>query len=375
MLDLVIREFQRRRILFADKLCPLFCASYCCHVFNLANRRTEAWVASGHPVDSRLHLLYVAPTGCGKNLYLEHFLEEGFGVLHGTLPTKFEGSMTEAGFVGTIKTLNGEVYERPGLAREFSEGIVGIEEFSAITKHMSADYGLPLDTQLLSALDSGRVVKRLGAGVIEYRTSITLWTATQPARYELRSGLGRRFLFLCVLPTWQELQRIRRERRRQKGVRLDPKALAEIQEKALAIKMGVQDVRSVDFDIYDLMDQLGVPHWEEMLMERLALGLFLARYGPERHMTVVLSREDEDVMALCARWRRWTAFGAEKVLFLRVLRSVEPVNRHRFLDMMTHYGYDHGDSTRILAWLRQHGYVKNHANRLETTRLALELSI
>jgi len=55
-----------------------------------------------------------------------------------------------------------------------------------------------MKNQLLTSLDNGRVQKALRAGWVSYTTRYTVWAGTQPARFELDSGLDRRFFIIDI---------------------------------------------------------------------------------------------------------------------------------------------------------------------------------
>jgi len=372
LLESVIEEFQRRQILFAGYLCPFFLSSFACHAFNILNAQEGILWQAGAKANTRLHLLMIAPTGAGKNLYLDHFLSKDYGILGGIVPSTFELSMTEAGFTGTIRKNKGGWETKYGMAWEYRRGIIGVEEFSAITRSLMAKPNsapISLDAVLLSALDSGRVIKRLAGGKIEYKTDVTLWVGTQPARYEMSSGLGRRFCFIAVLPNARELFEIKMKRRAQMGVKLDLDSLQSIRSATVSFLDSLRNCESISFDesVYDMFDRLKIPHWDEILMERLLLGLHLVRRTKLKSSeSVVADSLGEELVQKAIKFRRWASFGAERVLFLRVLKSLEPLYRKEFLIQMTHYGYDFAESQRILSYLIQRGFVKDKMGKLST---------
>lgn len=88
----------------------------------------------------------LAPPGFSKTFWLEQFLRGIQAILKGSsIDIGFEGAMTEAGFVGTTKFVDGERRIIRGCAKVFCDAIVGIEEFSALTEMMKAQYSKQLD--------------------------------------------------------------------------------------------------------------------------------------------------------------------------------------------------------------------------------------
>ena len=60
------------------------------------------------------------------------------------------------------------------------------------------DHSLDMKNQLLTSLDNGRVQKAMRNGWVRYTTRYTVWAGTQPARFELDSGLDRRFFIIDI---------------------------------------------------------------------------------------------------------------------------------------------------------------------------------
>tara|TARA_Y100001938_G_C8023262_1_gene396533 strand:- start:424 stop:1194 length:771 start_codon:yes stop_codon:yes gene_type:complete len=51
---------------------------------------------------------------------------------------------------------------------------------------------------MLTSVDNGRVKKAMRAGWVEYTTRYTLWAGTQPGRFEMESGMDRRFFIIDI---------------------------------------------------------------------------------------------------------------------------------------------------------------------------------
>ena len=92
----------------------------------------------------------------------------------------------------------------------------------------TGSFGHVLGHSVETALDSGMIRKRLAAGKIEYQTNFTLWTGVQPARYQLSSGLARRFLFLLFIPNFKDIQAFKVNRRLAKNVKTNTLGLQKI---------------------------------------------------------------------------------------------------------------------------------------------------
>ena len=280
--EAILNELEARNVAYARKFPPYYISSLGCHIFNIMNQQKGIYTEAGLKVNTRQHIILVTVPGFGKSFWLRQFLENELSLVKGTkIGCTFESQMSEAGFVGTAKfNSEGVAQESPGLCRNESNSIVGIEEFSAISAAVSQNYNAGLDTALLTALDSGMVRKRLAAGKIEYQTNLSLWTGVQPARYELSSGLARRFLFLLLIPNFNDIKQFKLNRRSSKNVKTNTLTLGKLKA---AINTRYDDImkklEKVEFDrtVYKKLDELDVVHYEEPLYERIALGYWLMK--------------------------------------------------------------------------------------------------
>ena len=132
---------------------------------------------------------------------------------------------------------------------------------------------------MLTALDSGMIRKRLAAGKIEYQTNFTLWTGVQPARYQLSSGLARRFLFLLFIPNFKDIQAFKVNRRLAKNVKTNTLGLQKIKTHINHRFDDIQKMKKITFsqDFFAYLDKKNIIHYEEPLYERIALGYWLMK--------------------------------------------------------------------------------------------------
>ena len=124
-----------------------------------------------------------------------------------------------------------------------------------------------VDAALLDLLDSGEVHKTLKHGEIEYRSRATMWFGLQPCFVDMRQGHARRLFFLVFIPSREEQSEVRDARRRGRGIGPDQGMLESIR---LAITRRAEELKSVkevniDEKFYSLMDELDVPHADEIL--------------------------------------------------------------------------------------------------------------
>lgn len=234
---------------------------------------------AGKVPNTRLHVMMVAFPGFCKTFFQQLFLEdENDSLIKGSfIPCRFAGDMTNAHFVGRISSnpMTGEMQYTPGLCDSSRDYIIGIDEFSAVTKSQKQDYNFGLDTNLLKALDSGDIQLGRAAGEKEFHTDLTLWAGTQPARYDLGSGFSRRFLFLPLYPSMEDVRTIDRCRDESRGINTPPQIMRRIK---MSINQKYEEIWKNISGVYfgdefkKELNSMNLFHYEKDLMERLALG-------------------------------------------------------------------------------------------------------
>ncbi len=89
--NLILEELKYRNVMYYDRFGPFYIVSIGAHLFNLANKGEWEYPEVGdHPppikgskvltyesevVDSRVHIMFVAPPGFGKTYFIEKFME------------------------------------------------------------------------------------------------------------------------------------------------------------------------------------------------------------------------------------------------------------------------------------------------------------
>ena len=322
LMDDVLEELEQRHTYLASTYAPFYMCSVACHLFNLHNQKKHIYFEGRNLPSLRLHLLFVAPPGWMKTYFLETMIRGPYCILGNTVRKTFEATLTEAGLIGTIGNVNGVVCVEEGAAKEYADGIIGVDEFSAITRMMNTQHSGLLDTQLLSLLDSGYAYKRLAHGKIEYNSQFTLWGGVQPARYDLTSGMGRRFCFLLFLPSRQDAENLLTAWHQSKGIAPDKGQLEKLWRKLRRWKAEIKEIEKLEFDegLLEEYKALGIYPFEGTLFDRLLLGWTLLK-GVEKR--VYVSMDDEGARTLVNReiaWRRQISIGGE---FRQVLKLIE----------------------------------------------------
>ena len=364
-----LKFFDECYIAYAERFAPYFVYSACCHMFNLANQKREFWFMQGKLAQARLHLYMVAPPGFTKTAMLQRFLVGPNSIVgctadlgENSIECGFEGSQTEAGFVGTFKAVQGGGHEVVyGAAHEHRNGIMGIDEFSALANMMKVEHSMNLDNAMLLALDSGWCIKRLAPGKIEYMTNVTLQTGSQPGRFNLASGLGRRLNFLKFIPTFEEMQVIKETMRKGKNARPNYSILSQIKSDVEKIQMDLQNVEkiTVDKSFYQLMDDLRVPHMEEILYERMAIGFYLAYYnGCDKTLEVHINSELKRDIKRAVEWRRDIKKGAETDQIFQVCKELDGCAISEVKQRLTDFGIEYKKSQYLIEELHKQGRIE-----------------
>jgi len=354
--DELIEEFVHRKCAHSEIYPGHYACSLGAHMFNLMNQEAEVLVANAIPVDTRLHTMFVAPPGYSKTFWLEMFLRGKWCVLEGTtVQHGFEGSTTEAGFVGSASmSEGGDPVVTPGLAKIYEKGIVGFEEFSALTAMMKSSHSQQLDAAMLLALDRGYVVKRLRAGRIGYKTNVTVFAGTQPARFDLTSGLGRRFYYLLLIPTADDKELIRGKIREGWGVRMNLDRTNKIRAKIDEVQEELYKIKSVRRTpaVNNLLDELRMPPYEEQLYIRLIIGYKVITQDFGSELTLDL---DPRIAALCkqeAIWRKAIRRGPEIAEVVALLRhNGNQMSIVELRDELMDFGIDWKKSSELIAEL------------------------
>lgn len=359
--DKVIQFFEESQIALVKKFLPPYICGIVNHILNIENQKREFYFEHGQVSNMRLHVFLCAPPGFMKTLILTKLLEGPHSILGGSesVLSGFEGSMSEAGFVGSIKMINNEPITTLGAAYEHKESILGIDEFAALTNIMKQEHSLNLDNALLTALDKGYVRKRLAAGKITYSTQLSLFTGSQPARFDLTSGLGRRFWFEFFVPTKEEERRIKLMRRKGKNVPVPWGVLSDCRKFVDNIVSDVSQIKKITYSpsFYAMLDRINVPHYEEVLYEKFALGYYIAKQGVDSQIDISQTSDLYELIKQGNQFRVDLKAGAELSQLMIVIREMNNPSRSELTRKMTDYGVEPGTTSQLLAVLQKRGMV------------------
>ena len=143
------------------------------------------------------------------------------------------------------------------------------------------DHSLDMKNQLLTSLDTGRVQKALRSGWVQYLTRYSLWAATQPARFELDSGLDRRFFIIDIEMTTEKELLYKKAQQAQNNMTGDQRL--KLADQAITIKTWFRSrmERAVanppiaviwDDEIGEWLERPDVRSFESDLFRRICIG-------------------------------------------------------------------------------------------------------
>jgi len=346
-----IKDFARRNhyVDVEDKV-PIFICSIGAHIFNALNKCSRCDFDPDSPLvdeendflitncalrhnnmpfytpmsqlpDTRIHLMLRGPKGSGKSVLIMMFLAEGTGLLHSQNADLGQGmrtmlgpnSVTEAGMFGSVDE-EGNIMGRP-LARDLCGGFLGFEEFSSMSDASKKDHSMDMKNQLLTSLDNGRVQKALRAGWVSYTTRYTVWAGTQPARFELDSGLDRRFFIIDIEMSPQKELLYKQAQHKQSNMTVEERtSLATLsieikqwirERMMLAVSEPPTGIIFAD-DIGDWINRPDIRSFEADLFRRLAIGyhMMLPTYRGGQPLMITLDDTLETILNMSLEQRR-----------------------------------------------------------------------
>jgi len=300
-----------------DKI-PIFICSVGAHLFNTINKCSscdfdpetiddKGFVIHNCPMrhdkqpiytpmsrlaDTRIHILMRGDKGSGKSILIQLFLGDHNGLLYNKEAMNGVGfrtmlgpnSITEAGMFGSVDE-DGNITGRP-LARELCGGFLGFEEFSSMSDAQKKDHSVDMKNQMLTSTDNGRVMKAMKSGWVQYNTRYTLWAGTQPARFELESGLDRRFFIIDIEMTPGKELEYKRAQRKQAQMTNDTRVeLAELNmdinrwflERQLEVMLNPPTGILFADKIEEWLERPEVRSFESDLFRRLCIGYTMMR--------------------------------------------------------------------------------------------------
>lgn len=363
-----IEILKEREILYVERFIPYFIASFGCHAFNLMNQDRKIYKTHGRVPDTRLQILFTAPPGFSKSLYLKQLLKEGYGLFHlpkSGIPTRFAGSVTEAGWTGSSDQKSGGI--AMGLADRYKNGIVGMEEFKALSAIMEQKHSGHLEQALAMSLFEGDVEKDLKATTISYHTDITVWAGNQIMNFDLTGGLFRRFFQVYWAPSLWETRELEEAVWEGDNVGLNRPRLMSYRAEVMTMIGNLDNVKSIRFDD-SVKDALwGVPHFEKSLYKCLALGWTIMSDSDVPSDLVVCADDPMiDRFEYAMNWRRQLLADPSGFQVEGLIRDLggdaEPVKWGKIRELNLRFSVGFGETDEIIRRLMRQGRVTYDRN-------------
>jgi len=258
-----------------------------------------------------------------KSYYMNNMGDSECGIFGGSkIQIGYKQSMSEAGLIGTIRVFEDVPYETDGVAKTYKNGVLMVDEFSAITNAFKVSYNNQMDSQLLALLDHGRINKDLAGGSIEYQSNLTLWGGVQPARYDFTSGMGRRMCFMLFLPTSVDNDILMEIMNLTRNIKINPAEIAAIWNRIDRWYDGLSVIKSIEFDssVLKLYKKLRLNSFESPLFDKLLLGYHLSMYPPDEH--ILIGATDKMLLDLVEREKRWRDDIVRGIPFIQIKRII-----------------------------------------------------
>jgi len=286
LLKTVKEEFEEKGMINIPFLVERLVLSIGNHLLNLYNLDEKKFYDAGRLENFRTHPVFVAPSGFGKSILFNSFLDKNYGLLKGTgIMTDVRDTFSPESWMGTAKSSGSEIDIVRGVLHKFRRGILGIDDFVDLRFIMAGDKseGRHDVNYLLKALDDNRVTKDLCYANIEVENvGITIWSGIRPTTLDPKAstetGFLRRLMFHIYYPTPRminDYKKAVRDKRRKKPFREETrdKIIKEVNK----IREVIPEID--EFDLKEVEEWINgnrlIPHFEEIVYKRIAIGYSL----------------------------------------------------------------------------------------------------
>ncbi len=369
----VMSELESREIYKCQTYAPFYISSFALHNFNLLNQKKKVMWSGKDIPNSRLHILFNSPAGYMKSYFLKQMAGSEYGIFRGAdVKIGFEQEMTSSAFTGTSTSFNGFKTRSIGAAEEYSDGLMLIDEFRGLTEALSSEGNGQFESQLLSALDSGRIVKRLANDRFEFITHLTLWTGVQPAKFDISSGLGRRLCYMLFIPTRKDNDALIDAMERAQGMRADLLEMKKLWYKEKTFINDLNKIESVEFapDVWSEYKKMKIFSFESTFFNNLLLGLHLAKFGADKKIVVDLKDKDiHKVIELEKDWRKKINQGVPFILMLNIIHGLGAnATLNEVAEEATMIGYNLTQTTDLVTEMARMGLLARRGNKISVVK-------
>ena len=372
--------FRERKFLKADLIIPIYICSIGNHMFNFVNKHREKPILTegDQVMDTRLHIFMVTIPGFGKTYTINQFGGKSNGILKDTdIETGKVASITSSGMVGSIKsTPDGNTVTNRGVLQRKANAILMSDEFSNVTTAAKTAHSMNLIDDLLTALDTGEMNKDQSGGALEYDTWATVWAATQTGRFDMKSGLIRRFAFIVYMPDAGDVYKLRQMRRESKNIKTNLTKLLEYKLGINARKKEInENLKEVIYpkEYYDWINEFYSMHYEDALYERILLGYWLMKSESIGEKLVLkLNDEVKLIMRHQMADRLLIQRGVQKIRIMEVIKFIKTIKLSELYKLLFAFaldekyierGLDALVANKMISINKDTGIVTNHMHR------------
>jgi len=365
----VMTELHSREVYKSDTYAPFYISSFALHSFNIMNQKRKVyWIGKDIP-NSRLHVLFNSPAGYMKSYFLKQMAGSEYGIFRGSdVKIGFEQEMTSPAFTGTSTSFNGFKTRSIGAAEEYQDGLMLIDEFRGLTEALSSEGNGQFESQLLSALDSGRIIKRLANDRFEFTTHLTLWTGVQPAKFDISSGLGRRLCYMLFIPTRKDNDLLIDAMEKAQGMRADLLEMKKLWYKQKTFINDLNQIEQVEFapDVWSEYKRMKIFSFESTFFNNLLLGLHLAKFGASKRVVVDLKdKEIKKILEQEKDWRKKINQGVPFILMLNIVHSLGAnATLNEVAEEATMIGYNLTQTTDLITEMARMGLLARRGNKI-----------
>lgn len=369
--DDAMEELKERDIYKYETYAPFYISSFALHNFNLMNRQRKIYYVGRMLPNNRLHLLFCAPAGYMKSYFLRQMAGDDYAIFRGSgVKIGREQEMTSPAFTGTAATANGVKTRYVGAAEEYKDGVMLIDEFKGLTDALSVQGNGQMESQLLSALDSGQIVKRLSNERIEYTSHLTLWTGIQPAVLNISSGLGRRLCYLLFIPTRKDNDVLLEVQQEQQGQKPDVVKMNKIWLRQKTFIKDLDKIERITYapEVWTEYKRAKIYSYESTFFNNMLLGATLATQT-EIEKEIYVDMKDKRVKELFNHEKEWRKKINQGVTYIQMMSIIHGLGGSADIaevyEECTMLGLNIPQVTDLITDMVRYGMIQKRGSRVE----------
>ncbi len=154
--------------------------------------------------------------------------------------------------------------------------------------------------------------------------------------------------------------KIKLARRQGKNVNAPMGRLSDIREDVEEVKTRIAGIKKIIYDksIYDMIDKLKIPHYEEELFERMALGYTLSNKKFGDNVVVTTDKELRRIVLQAHEWRIQIKRGSEYSQAIAVLREMTNCPLTEVKQRLSNLGWTWQKSTEVINTLHRQKLIE-----------------